>query len=86
MGELLFQDGAAAGGPAKRRGHAWTPGSGPVGETCGTCGHRVRVELSKTYQKCGLMHRHWTRARGTDVRCRDAACREWTPCQTQAEN
>jgi hypothetical protein len=27
--------------------------------------------------KCGLMRKHWTGGRGTDVRRKDAACRYW---------
>lgn len=62
----------------KPKGHAWKPGSGPMGETCGSCAHRVRlVGHRKTYQKCGLMRAHWTHGPGSDIRCCDPACREW---------
>jgi hypothetical protein len=63
----------------KQHGHAAVPGTGPAGETCGTCANLARKELSKTYFKCGLMQRYWTGGLGTDVRVRDAACRRWQP-------
>lgn len=61
----------------KKTGHAWRPGTGPQGETCKTCKHLVRKQMSKTYLKCGLMSAHWTGGAGTDVRAGDPACREW---------
>jgi hypothetical protein len=62
----------------KKSGHAWTPGTGPQGESCKTCQHLVRKKMSKTYLKCALMRAHWTGGGGTDVRASDPACREWT--------
>jgi hypothetical protein len=61
----------------KKSGHAWRPGTGPQGETCKTCQHLVRKQMSKVYLKCGLMRAHWTGGSGTDVRASDPACREW---------
>lgn len=62
----------------KKTGHAWPPGTGPAGETCGSCRHRIRKETgNRTYQKCGLMERQWTRGPGTDIRAKDAACKFW---------
>lgn len=61
----------------KKHGHAAVPGTGPNGETCGTCGNLVRKEMASTYMKCGLMRDHWTGGYGTDVRVRDSACRRW---------
>lgn len=68
--------------PRKRKspkpsGHAARPGSGPAGETCGSCAHLVRKKMAKTYLKCGLMEAHWTRGGKTDLRARDAACAKW---------
>lgn len=60
-----------------RRGHAAVPGSGPKGETCKTCQHLARIELARTYPKCGLMRAQWSRGRGTDVRVSDPACSRW---------
>lgn len=55
-------------------------GSGPVGETCGTCLHLVRVHHHDgRYLKCGLMAKYWTHGAGSDIRAKWAACREWEP-------
>jgi hypothetical protein len=70
------------------KGHAGTPGLGPAGETCGSCGHlhrsriprRGRPGASRVYLKCDLMREHWNRegaGRATDVRAKDAACSFW---------
>lgn len=59
------------------RGHAWKPGTGPTGETCGTCRHLYRNRMAKTYLKCALMQVQWTGGAGTDVRAKDAACKFW---------
>lgn len=58
-------------------GHAMKPGTGPAGETCGSCRHLVRVRFAKTYLKCELARALWTGGRKTDVRARDAACIKW---------
>lgn len=51
------------------------PGSGPEGETCGTCANVARVEYhGKIYRKCGVMRPHWTHGEGTDIRMRWPAC------------
>lgn len=65
--------------PKPDRAHADVPGSGPEGETCGTCSNLYRNRLSKTYLKCGLMRSYWTGGAGTDVRAKDAACSHWAP-------
>ncbi len=59
------------------RGHAARPNTGPEGETCGSCRHLVRRQMSKTYPKCGLNRAGWTRGPATDVRVRDPACSKW---------
>jgi len=59
------------------RGYAAPPGTGPEGETCGTCKHIYRNRLAKTYLKCALMRRNWTGGPGTDIRARAPACRHW---------
>ncbi len=70
-------------GPRKRptgtrpRGYAWTPGSGPDGETCGSCANIYRRHMGGTYPKCLLMKAHWTRGKSTDIKVRSPACREW---------
>jgi hypothetical protein len=86
MSELLHLDRALT--PAERRklkgrsspvpnGHAARPGSGPEGETCGSCSHLYRNRMSKTYLKCSLMRARWTGGGATDVRARDPACLKW---------
>lgn len=59
------------------RGYAAQPGTGPAGETCGSCENLVRKHLAKVYRKCGLMEAHWTGGAGTDVLARSPACRRW---------
>ena len=62
------------------RGHAFKPGTGPSGETCGGCRHAVRLGLGKKrWFKCRLSEAAWTHTRRTDIRARDAACRLWEP-------
>lgn len=63
----------------KLRGHAWTPGSCPKGETCKTCKHYTRKHLAKVYLKCGLNQHNWTGGRASDIRARDPACQHWKP-------
>lgn len=58
-------------------GYAARPGSGPVLETCATCSHKVRVSMSKSYLKCGLLCASWTHGPGTDILARTPACRFW---------
>lgn len=58
------------------RGHAWAKGTGPAGETCGTCRHIESVWRGR-YLKCGLNKANWSRGRASDIRARDAACRHW---------
>jgi hypothetical protein len=65
--------------PTPKRGHYFKPGTGPEGETCGTCKHLTRRHLAKTYIKCGLNERNWTGGPGSDIRVKDAACKFWEP-------
>ena len=59
------------------RGHAWKPGTGPAGETCGSCANLAHRRMSKIYLKCALMSATWTGGGATDVKARDAACDKW---------
>lgn len=59
------------------RGHAAEPGTGPVGESCGTCKHLTRHRHAKVYLKCGLMRAAWSHGPKTDIRAGDAACKKW---------
>lgn len=58
-------------------GYAWKPGTGPTGETCGSCQHHVTKHTAKRYHKCGLMHSQWTCGALTDIRVRSSACAKW---------
>jgi hypothetical protein len=62
---------------SKKRGHAAAPGTGPQGETCGSCAHLVNKRMARAYKKCALMRAAWTGGAGTDVRVRDPACAKW---------
>lgn len=64
------------GDPAPH-GHAYHPGTGPAGETCGSCKHLYRNRMAKTYLKCELARAIWTGGRASDVRARDPACKKW---------
>lgn len=59
------------------KGYAALPGTGPAGETCGSCEHLVRRRMASTYLKCGLMQAHWTRSSATDIRAGSSACGQW---------
>lgn len=59
------------------RGHIMPPGTGPAGETCGSCKHLFRNRMAKTYLKCELNRPRWTGGGATDIRARDAACQKW---------
>lgn len=62
---------------SNKKGHIAPPGGGPEGETCGSCLHLARLQMSKKFYKCKLARRYWTGGEGTDVRARDPACRRW---------
>lgn len=60
------------------RGGADRPGTGPAGETCGSCKHIVRTRNGgKVFPKCSLNRACWTHGAATDIRVRWAACRKW---------
>ena len=63
---------------AKAKGlYGAMPGSGPKGETCGSCAHLYRKAMGKTYLKCRLTRQAWTGGAGTDVKARSPACSKW---------
>jgi hypothetical protein len=77
MPDLMLLPPTAKASP-KRRGHAWTPGSGPEGETCRTCRFISRKRMGNTYIKCGHPQApKWTGGPGTDIRAKDPACKKW---------
>ncbi len=58
----------------ERRGYAHFPGTGPEGETCGSCQHRVK---GRYWSKCELYQGKSTHSRGTDILVRAPACKYW---------
>ena len=74
---MLLPPSALLGTTVPKRGHAARPGTGPEGETCGSCAHLTRRQLSKTYTKCALTKATWTGGGGSDIRHKDPACAKW---------
>lgn len=66
--------GRGRSGKGKQWGYAMPPGTGPVGETCGSCAHIVRT---RRFRKCSLTKAHWTHGFKTDILARAAACSRW---------
>jgi len=63
----------------KMRGHAALSGTGPLGETCGSCGSYRSVQGgTRSYPKCELAKARWTRGPGSDIRKSDPACERWS--------
>lgn len=58
----------------QQRGYAHFPGTGPEGETCGSCKHIARF---RKYRKCSLARAVWTGGPGSDILARAAACSKW---------
>lgn len=56
------------------RGYAHFPGTGPAGETCGSCKYNVSFGR---WHKCELARAIWTGGRGSDILVRAAACSKW---------
>lgn len=65
------------------KAHADAPGTGPQGETCGSCGHLVERQFSRSYYKCVLQRQLWTGGLGTDVRLKDRSCSKWITKKAQ---
>lgn len=74
---MLFPASALRASTVPKRGHAARPGTGPEGETCGSCVHLERRKMSKTYLKCGMTKATWTGGGASDVRAKDPACSKW---------
>jgi hypothetical protein len=71
----LFGDPYPQTGGFDAKRYAARPGSGPPGETCGSCKHRV---LRKSrFWKCGILRGAWTRGNETDIRPTSPACVLW---------
>lgn len=60
------------------RGYARPPGTGPAGETCGTCANKThRRGVQGSYIKCALASHKWTGGRGSDILAGSPACELW---------
>jgi hypothetical protein len=57
------------------KGNAAPIGSGPSGETCGSCKHAKCRVFAKRNWKCALVKA--TGVPGTDIRLKWAACSRW---------
>ena len=56
------------------RGYADHPGTGPAGETCGSCKH---ISHGRRWAKCDLTRACHTGGRRSDILVRAAACSKW---------
>lgn len=56
------------------RGYAAPVGTGPRGETCGSCKHASRY---RRFIKCDSNRARHTHGRGSDILARSAACSKW---------
>jgi len=65
--------------PTKRNGYGGIPGTGPAGETCGSCRHHVIHSYARDYHKCALAKAIWTGGPGSDILVRSPACSRWEP-------
>lgn len=76
-GTDLFGQPATA--PEKLRGgYPRRPGSGPTGETCGTCRNCIATgPHSRVYYKCKVLQFRWTHGPGTDIKKKTPACEMW---------
>lgn len=60
------------------KGYAYPPGTGPKGETCGSCNHAVRSRGGRrAYWKCLLIRPNWSASYGTDILLKSPACAKW---------
>ncbi|OLE54210.1 MAG: hypothetical protein AUG51_09375 [Acidobacteria bacterium 13_1_20CM_3_53_8] len=59
------------------QGYATQPGTGPEGETCGSCKYHEVIRYSKNYHKCALTRGTWTHGRASDILVRTPACSKW---------
>jgi hypothetical protein len=56
------------------RGYAAPPGTGPAGETCGSCAARQRVP---PLPQVSAQRRLWGHTRRSDILARSPACAKW---------
>lgn len=68
---------------ANPKGYAGKPGTGPKGETCGSCRNiHKKCGSGRAYLKCRLIRWRWTGGAGTDILARTPACERWEPWET----
>lgn len=77
--------------PTAKNGYAALPGTGPAGEICKTCRHKVTASNggAKSFIKCLLRKATWTHGPGTDILAHSPACNKWqaierAPTDTEA--
>lgn len=59
-------------------GYYMPPGTGPAGETCGTCIHiTVKGGTAGRYLKCDRSRAKWTAGRKSDILAGSPACSGW---------
>lgn len=65
--------------PTRKRGYVMPPGTGPKGETCKSCKHKVTYGMrsGRSFVKCGLMRDRWTHGPGSDIYASAPACQKW---------
>lgn len=68
----LFGDVVLAVQLSNSKGYAGSPGAGKNDRQCRHCEHFVRIELSKTYYKCGLTR--YTSGKATDIKATAPSC------------
>lgn len=63
-------------------GYYMPPGTGPTGETCGTCEHIVyRGNTAGHYLECLRAKAKWTHGRKSDILAGSPACSGWESAQ-----
>jgi hypothetical protein len=61
------------------RAHPYRPGSGPEGESCGSCAKLVIKRFSEDFFQCHVQRRYWLSEERTDIKATDRACLAWEP-------
>lgn len=82
MGDRMTTEQDLFGQPIKEpvkysAGYFARPGSGPEGQTCGTCIHANGTGRAGKYKKCARMKRIWSHGAGTDIKLKSPACEGW---------
>lgn len=75
--DFMLIPASAMSKPIPKGLYAARPGTGPEGETCGSCDWLVRKRTSRAYLKCGRMQALWTGGGGSDVKAKAPASSKW---------